>query len=160
MGTIDPASAEFTTVAELNGDVPALVLAMTIDETGTAWVSDGVGLWMMDLATGVCVNVATQFTDTATSTAVDGILSMATDGEGNFWAFDVNSDTLWSLDEATGDLTAVGVFPALLGDANFANNAMDWDPVSGFLIADVYTGGGTGSSVSYTHLTLPTICSV
>lgn len=145
VGTIDPATAEFTTVSELNGDAPPFIVAMTIDETDTAWVSDGTGLWTMDLATGTCINIATQFTDTASLTAVATVFSLATDGAGNYWAFDVTTDTLWSMDETSGDLTSVGVFPTLLGDANFSNNSMDWDPVSGSLIADVYTGGGTGS---------------
>ena len=73
------------------------------------------------------------------------VFSIATDGAGEFWVFDVTTDTLWSLDEVSGDLTALGVFPVALGDANFSNNSIDWDPVSGSLIADVYTGGGAGS---------------
>jgi hypothetical protein len=145
LGTIDPVDASFTTVAVLSGDVPPDCNAMTIDPTtDLAWISDGNGLWTMDISTGVCTLVASQFTNTAGGAAITTVFELATDGAGNFWAFDITLDTLWNLDETNGNVTALGVYPGP-GNPNFSNNGMDWDPVSGQLIGDVYTGGGTGS---------------
>ena len=70
LGTINPVNGDFTTIAPLSGNVPPNVQAMTIDGFDVAWVSDGDGLWMMDLSTGMCTLVAAQFTDTADGSAV------------------------------------------------------------------------------------------
>ncbi len=145
LGTIDPVDASFTTVAVLSGNIPPDCNAMTIDPTtDVAWISDGDGLWTMDISTGVCTLVASQFTNTAGGTPVTEVFELATDGNGNFWAFDITLDTLWSLDQTTGNVTALGVYPGP-GNPNFSNSGLDWDPVSNQLIGDVYTGGGSGS---------------
>lgn len=156
IGTINPVDAEFTTAGTLTGDVPPAVVAMTIDTTSDiAYVSDGDGLWTIDLGTFVCTQVAAQFTNTAGGAAVTEVFELATDSAGNFWAFDITLDTLWDLDETTGDVTAINVYAGPPGrdGPNFSNNGMDWDPVSGQLLADVYTGGGTGSYGSWNTTT-------
>ena len=146
LGIIDPTTGGFTNVAPLTGTAPAIVTAMTIDQTtDMAYITDGTALYMMDIATGVCTQIATEFTNTATNLPVVSVFGMATDSAGNFWVFDVSSDSLWELDESNGDCTQLGTFPVALGNPNFSNNGMDWDPVSGQLYHDAYTGGGTGS---------------
>lgn len=148
LGQIDLVTAEFTLIGALTGDVPPVVQAMTIDMTDdTAYISDGTGLWSMDITTGVCTQISASFNDSAGGAAVTTVFELATDSAGNFWAFDITLDTLWDLDITNGSLTAVGVYNGPMGrdGPNFSNNGMDWDPVSGQLIGDVYTGGGTGS---------------
>jgi len=150
LGTINPVTGDFTTVATLNGDIPggdplsSSVQAMTIDGSDVAWISDGDGLWMMDLSTATCVLVAAQFTNTVGGAAVPDVFELAADGSGNFFAFDITLDTLWELDETNGDVTALGVYPGP-GNPDFSNNGMDFDPDTGILYGDVYTGGGTGN---------------
>ena len=151
LGTIDPADASFTTVAPLSGDIPPnSINAFTIDaSTDTGYGADGASLWEINLTTGACTLLAAQFSDTTNGgAAVGGIFEIATDSAGNFWVFDPGfpgtpgTDQLWELDITNGDVTPIGAFT--LADANFSNNGMDWDPVSGRLMADIYTGGGTG----------------
>lgn len=149
LGTLDPVTAQFTTIAPLSGDTPPFIVALCIDEsTDIGYGSDGTGLWEINLATGVCTAIAAQFTSTGIGgTQVTSVFELATDSVGNFWCFDVDTDNLWSLNITNGDCTFLGTYTGPPGNTGpqFSNNGMDWDPVSGRLLADVYTGGGTGS---------------
>ncbi len=148
LGTIDSVTGSYTAIAALSGDIPPNVQGMMIDaSTDIAYVSDGVGLWTMDLTNGACTSVAATFNDTNGGAAVAGFFAFAADGAGNFWAFSIDTDSLYSLDVTTGAVTLLGVYngPAGRDGPNFSNQGMDWDPVSGQLIGDVYTGGGSGT---------------
>jgi hypothetical protein len=150
LGTINKTTGSFTAIAPLSGNAPTFangVSAMTIDtSTDIGYISDGVGLWTMDLTTGACALVSATIMDGGTQ--LMEVYELAADGAGNFWAFDIGTDSLYVLDETTGNATFLGVYTGPGGrDGNptFSNNGMDWDPVSGQLIGDVYTGGGTGT---------------
>ena len=144
LGMVDSTTAEFTDIAALSGVFPAVVQSM-IDEFDVCYISDGIGLWTCDLNTGVCVQVAAAFQDGINPVA--GVFGMASDGAGNYYAFSIDTDSLYELDETNGNLTLIALYngPPGRDGPNFSNNGMDWDPVSGQLIGAVYTGGGTGS---------------
>ena len=127
---------------------------MTIDTTtDTCYITDGDGLWTCDLATASCTQLLTQFDDGGTQ--VTNFWEIATDTAGNFWGFSIEqadgdggTDSLYELDINTGSVTLLGPYTGPGGNSGspqFTNQGMDWDPVSGQLIYNAYTGGGSGS---------------
>ncbi len=135
--TIDPATGVATPIAALTGAPDAT--GMTIDPTtGDAYIVDATNFYSLDLTTAVATLIGT--TDVA-ATMVD----VAMNCEGQVFAHDIISDSLFSIDPVTGAGTVVGGTGLA---ANFAQG-MDFDNDDGTLYGFVYTGGGTNTFGSF-----------
>ena len=92
-----------------------------------------------DPATNILYGISANFVDSSTlsiidienlsataigKTGVNGAIAIATDGDGNFYSYDVIDDSLYSIDTATGQGTLIG---SIGFDANFGQD-LEWDP--------------------------------
>ena len=147
LGTVNPVNGDFTSIGPFTGQQPPpFINGMTIDQSSDiAYVTNGTGLWMMDIFSGETILLHGQFFDAATGDSIDQVYGLATDGAGNFFAFDTISDSLWDLDPFSGAMNRLGVFPQSLGNPRFSNNDIDFDPETGLLYASVLFPGGEGS---------------
>ena len=148
-GNVDLETGCFTPVAPRSGDLGIDPAGMSFDATtGLLWlVADGAlgdQLYMADPNTGVTTLVSTLMDGL---TALDIVVDVAIDNDGNMFVYDIGTDSLYSVDDPiTGNVTLVG--QPNVGDSNFAQG-MDFDPTTNTLYQAVYTGGGTGSYGSW-----------
>lgn len=141
IGTVNLATAAFTPNAVITGAYGATASPtdMTIDlTTGNAFLSTGTNLMSINLTTGVTTAIAA-YSGSLNATSI--VVDLAIDNGGNMFAHDIATDTLHSVDKATGVATLIG--PSGFA-ANFAQG-MDFDPATNILYAAIYTGAGTGS---------------
>ncbi len=142
-GKIDSRTGCFTPLAVASGDIVNTVTGISCDPTtGTFYaVQDGIlgdDLLIVDVETGVGELVA-NFTS-ALNPLIE-IAEIAFDAEGELYAFDLLTDTLYTVDKISGFATPIG---SLKVNAFFPQG-MDFDPVTDTLYQAIYTGGGTGS---------------
>lgn len=137
-GTIDLATGAFTIVGTLVGPIGATGLTCTPDGTWYLTESNaGSQLWVGDITTGTFTLVG----------LIDPglIIDVSADASGNLFGHDISTDAFFSIDTTTGAGTSV----ALTGLAGNFAQGMDFDWSNGLLYATVYTGGGTGTLVSF-----------
>lgn len=145
VGTINTTTGAYTAG-------PGVALPTGITPTGlkydpsTAgyWLSTNGGggnqLWSLDVATG-----NTTLVSTISGLAGALIIDIAIDLAGNMYGHDIASDSLVSINKATGAASIIG---ATGFAANFAQG-MDFDYDTGELFATVYTGSGNGRFVRF-----------
>lgn len=99
--------------------------------------SGGSSLYVGDITTGVFTLVG----------LIDAgiIIDISADAAGNLFGHSISTDAFYSIDSGTG----LGTMLAPTGLAGNFAQGMDFDWSNGLLYATVYTGGGTGSFVSY-----------
>jgi hypothetical protein len=107
------------------------------------------GQWFLSSYDGVNTNLWVGNVTTGTFTLVGPIgagifIDISIDSQGNMFAHNISTDTLYSVDTTTGAGTLLGVTGLL---ANFAQG-MDFDWSTDTLYATIYTGGGVGNFCS------------
>ena len=104
-----------------------------------------------DPATNILYGISSNFFDSSTlstidvanltatpigDTGMDGAIAIATDGNRNFYSYDVVDDSFYSIDTATGQGTLIG---PLGFDANFGQD-LEWDPATGTMFMTAVNG--------------------
>lgn len=140
-GTFDLTTGTFTQTGTLTG--PATAAGLTAHPDGTTWyilenAGATVNLWRGNIA------ASGTFTLVGSSTVMGLAIDLSCDSQGNLFANSITTDSLYSIDPATGAAT-------LIGPTGFATNfaqGMDFDWSTDTLYATLYTGGGTGGFCS------------
>ena len=156
-GSINTDNGCFTPMGQRNGDLVIDPAGISCDPTTGMFyaVADGgddpfLGplpdqLYAVDPVTGTTTLMSVILDDSASGLTV--VVDIAIDSNGQAFVYDIGTDSLYSLDLATGTAALVGDTTAI-GDSNFAQG-MDFDPITDTLYQAVYTGGGTGSYGSW-----------
>lgn len=167
-GDIDPTDLNKAYVLTLqNGDFFELNLTSGVynslgvisPPTGEQWT----GL-EFDPATNLLYGISSNFVNASTvslidketlsispigQTGTDGAIALATDGNGNFYSYDVVSDSFYSIDITTGAAT----FLSSLGfDANFGQD-LEWDAVSESLYMTAFNASNFNAELRLVNTT-------
>ncbi len=144
IGTLDLTSGAFTptglTVTGVNSPTGGAT-GITCTPDGTWYLSQnetaGTSLYVGDITTGVFTLVG----------LIDAgiIIDISADAAGRVYGHNIANDSFYSIDTTTG----LGTMLAATGLAGNFAQGMDFDWSNGLLYAAVYTGGGTGTFVSY-----------
>lgn len=145
IGTIDLTTGVYTTtgVAVTGTVAGAGVTGITCTPSGTWYLSQfdsaggGTFLYTGDITTGVFTPVGLISSEI--------IIDISANEAGALFGHSINTDAFFSIDAMTGAGTSV----ALTGLAGNFAQGMDFDWSNGLLYAAVYTGGGTGTFVSF-----------
>jgi uncharacterized protein (TIGR03382 family) len=145
-GTISTTTGDFTLIAPVSGPAASVDIftGLSVDPTSeTFYLSASTNLYTIDPASGTTLLVG------AFNISGSLMIDIAIDRNGQMYAHDIVTDSLYSVDKATGQAT-------LIGPTGFATNfaqGMDFDFDTNTLYATFYTGGGTGAFVSLDLLT-------
>lgn len=142
LGTIDPNTGVFTfaSMVTLPGD--QTLMGLTIDPKTDIFYAYGTEsessrLYRLTPESGNFVEIGEP---------VDGVMvDLAMNCEGELYAHDITSDSLYRVDPSTGETTLIGSHGL---DATFAQG-MDFDNSDGTLYGCIYTGGGTNVYASW-----------
>ncbi len=146
LGTVDTSNGTFTPVASildaagepLSGDETGL----SVDPTDNSiYLSTGAQLFTLDASTGVATLVGRFSGMDPDGTAISSVIDIAIDNNGDLFAFDIGTDSLWSVDMSTAAATHVAASEL---DASYAQG-MDFDPTTNVLYSAIYMGSGNGS---------------
>ena len=150
IGTVDLATGLFVPTGQLVTGVanPAAgATGLTCTPNGTWYLSQfdaasgGSSLYVGDITTGVFTLVGV--------IDVGLIIDISANADGSLYGHSISTDAFYSIDSVTG----LGTMLAPTGLAGNFAQGMDFDWSNGLLYAPVYTGGGTGSFVSYDPVT-------
>lgn len=149
VGTIDLETGAFTQTAVLGGAITIddFENGMSIDPTNDQiYVCTDTDLFTLNAATGEATLIGPFLTG---GQPVGTIIEIAIDNNGQMFAHDIDSDSLFSVDKTTGDSDLIGGSGV---DARFSQG-MDFDPATNLLYAAIYTGFGNGSYGSWDTVT-------
>ena len=139
LGTLDPVTSAFTTIAAISGDYPLANTNIGLDVVSPteAYVADTDNLYSIDLTTGVTALIGS-FGLAADEFAID----IASDSSGNLFAFVIfdravdgtDNGRLYSVNTATAATSLIGM--ADVDDINFAQGC-DFDPDTDILYVGI-----------------------
>ncbi len=135
LGTIDTATGAWTTIGPSNPAAGHNLTGLAVDPTNDSmWASstDGVDsiLYTVNPANGALTQVGSMGTTLMIDISINSL--------GQMYGHDIGTDSIYTIDMATGAATLVG---ATGYDANFAQG-MDFDNDDGTLYIFLYIGGG------------------
>jgi hypothetical protein len=141
VGTVDINTGVYTMSAPIATPAPNET-GLSVDPTDDSlYLSTGTSLYTLNPGDGATALVGNFSGMTPGGLTIGTVIDIAIDNSGQMYAHDISTDSLWSVNKATGAATFVGG-SGLAG--NFAQG-MDFDPTSNLLYAAIYVSGGTGS---------------
>lgn len=140
LGTIDLTTGAFSSIGVMSGDGADVTnwTGLAIGPDNTFYGSSSGNLYL--------INPATAATTLIGSFGTGGtVIDIAIDSQGNMYAHDIGTDSLYSVDKSSGAATLIGPTGFAAGFAQ----GMDFDWATDTLYAHIYISGGVAHWASF-----------